>query len=388
MSANRVLRTVNLCNEAMIRAVDERTLIKDILRIVLKEGGYVMAWVGYAQHDKARSVLPVGHAGFERGYLEKASIRWAATRRGRGPTGMAIRKGQTQFCRNFLTDPRLAPWREQALKRGFRSSIALPLAGARGVFGALTIYAARPDAFSEEAAILERLAGNLAFGIESLRTREALGASRERLRALAADLIAAEQRERSRVAEVLHDELQQLLAAAGWRLDRLEVAGGTASKAATEARGFIKEAMDCSRSLTKELSPPVLTGGGLAGALQWLGATMKKKHGLSVAVDAEAAASPRGEAATCLLYRSVREILFNVVKHAGVRFARVHARRVGDQVRLTVSDKGAGFDPDAANRKRGFGLASIRDRLDLLGGGMTINSAPGAGSRFTLWVPV
>ena len=143
-----------------------------------------MAWVGYAEHDEAKSVRPVAWTGTEEGYLANLGITWADTERGRGPTGTAIRSGKTCCIQDFATDPRLAPWRESALQRDFRSAIALPLKDEHAnAFGSLTIYSEQPSAFTpEEIRLLEELAADLAFGIVTLRSRAARQRAEEALR--------------------------------------------------------------------------------------------------------------------------------------------------------------------------------------------------------------
>jgi PAS domain S-box-containing protein len=170
---NRELRAISDCNQTLMRAEDEQTLLGDICRIVCDEAGYRMAWVGYAEHDDARTVRPAAWAGAEDGYLAVASISWADTERGRGPSGSAIRSGASACIRDFATDPQAALWRDSALQRGYRSSIALPLKDEDALtFGVLCIYSTEPDAFTpDEIRLLNELAGDLAFGIMVLRTR-------------------------------------------------------------------------------------------------------------------------------------------------------------------------------------------------------------------------
>ena len=172
---NRELRAISDCNQILLRATDEQTLLQEICRIVCEETGYRMAWVGYAEHDEAKSVRPVAWTGAEADYLATSGITWADTDRGRGPTGEAIRSGKSCCVQDFATDPRLAPWRESLLQRGFRSGIALPLKDENdNAFGSLTIHCAQPNAFtSEEIRLLEELSGDLAFGIITLRSRAA-----------------------------------------------------------------------------------------------------------------------------------------------------------------------------------------------------------------------
>lgn len=181
---NRELRALSNCNQTLLRAVDEQTLLKDICRIVCDEAGYRMAWVGYAQDDDGKGVQPVAWAGNEAGYLSGAQITWADTERGRGPTGLCIRNGKSACIQDLMTDPQAVIWREGALQRGYRSNIALPLKDEKArTFGALTIYSTDPNAFTpDEIRLLEELAGDLAFGITVLRTRSERQQAEEVLR--------------------------------------------------------------------------------------------------------------------------------------------------------------------------------------------------------------
>jgi PAS domain S-box-containing protein len=172
---NRELRAISNCNQTLLRAEDEPTLLNEVCRIVCNEAGYRMAWVGYAEHDEAKTVRPVAWAGINEGYLESATIVWSDTERGRGPTGTAIRTGQSVCIQDFRVSPNAQPWREKGLSRGYRSNIALPLKDeTRAVFGAFMIYSTEPNAFTpEEVRLLEELAADLAFGITVLRGRAA-----------------------------------------------------------------------------------------------------------------------------------------------------------------------------------------------------------------------
>jgi len=170
---NRKLQAISKCNEVLVRAEEEHALLRDICRIICDEAGYRMAWVGYAENDDARTVRPAAWDGFESNYLTTARITWADTERGQGPSGTAIRSGETACFQDFATDTQAAPWREKALQRGYRSSIALPLKDDyAGTFGVLNIYSTEPNTFtSDEVRLLEELAGDLAFGIVVLRNR-------------------------------------------------------------------------------------------------------------------------------------------------------------------------------------------------------------------------
>ncbi|NJC89297.1 MAG: GAF domain-containing protein [Desulfuromonas sp.] len=187
---NRQLRAISRCNETLIRAGSEPELLGDICRIVCEEAGYRMAWVGYAEGDEARTVRPMAWAGAEDGFLAGVDITWADTERGQGPMGTAIREGISLCIEDFATDPKVVPWREEALRRGYRSSIASPLKDESGViFGALCIYASEAGAFrTGEVWLLEELAGDLAFGIGTLRARAQRRRAEEALRQLNREL--------------------------------------------------------------------------------------------------------------------------------------------------------------------------------------------------------
>jgi PAS domain S-box-containing protein len=193
---NRALRTLSECDLAVVRATDERELVRKVCDILVNDGGYRMAWVGYARQDEAKTISPVAVAGADEGYLASAKITWADEEYGRGPTGTAIRSGRPCVVRNILEERNFAPWREDAAKHGYASTAALPLMVNGQPFGALRVYAVAPDAFDEEEMkLLAELAGDLAYGVQALRTRaeraqaaEALSESEERFRQMAENI--------------------------------------------------------------------------------------------------------------------------------------------------------------------------------------------------------
>jgi signal transduction histidine kinase len=214
----------------------------------------------------------------------------------------------------------------------------------------------------------------------------------QQLRAMATELSQTEERERRRLARMLHDDLQQLLAATKYHAGALQgrLSDEALRKRLAKVIDLLDQSIKTSRSLTIELSPPILYDAGLPAALNWLARWMQSKHGLRVEVRADEAAGPQSEETRIFLFQAARELLFNVTKHADVKRARVELRRREDgQVQLIVQDQGTGFDP--AERQGpssgGFGLFSIRERLEMLGGRMEIDSAPEAGTRITLLTP-
>ena len=188
---NRALMTLSACNQALVHLNDEFALLNEICRICVALGGYRLAWVGYAETDEGKRVRPVAQMGFEAGYLDTLNITWADTERGNGPTDTAIRTGHPFIPRNIVGDPSYVPWRDAALRRGYASSIALPLTGTGGIVGALNIYAAEVDAFdAKEVELLKELAGNLTYGVETLRTRIEHARAEEQIRQRVEELAA------------------------------------------------------------------------------------------------------------------------------------------------------------------------------------------------------
>lgn len=183
---NRALRTITACNQIQIHSTTEEQLLNDICKVIVLDGDYKMAWVGYKENDEEKSVRPVGYYGFEEGYLEKANIRWSdETELGKGPTGTAIRTGNISKCRNMLTDPKFKPWREEAIKRGYASSIVIPLKSNGDILGALSIYAIESDAFdANEETLLKELTDDLAFSIKAIRDRNERQIAEEKLRSV------------------------------------------------------------------------------------------------------------------------------------------------------------------------------------------------------------
>ncbi len=172
--AVRSLRMLSHCNRAIALAEEDAGLMREICRILVAEGGWRMVWVGVAEPGPAKRVRPVAQAGFEDGYLEAVKITWDESPTGQGPAGTAIRTGRPVVCQNLLTDPNFAPWREEAIRRGYGAVIALPLKNETGVFGVLILYAAEPDSLStDEVELLRRLADNLAYALRVLRMKAA-----------------------------------------------------------------------------------------------------------------------------------------------------------------------------------------------------------------------
>jgi PAS domain S-box-containing protein len=232
------------------------------------------------------------------------------------------------------------------------------------------------------------------FAIIATDIRERVRAE-EQIRNLASKLTLVEQEERHRISQVLHDDLQQRLFAIKAQLSFLndffekDQVSAAIYQELDQIQSSLSEAIAITRNLSIDLNPVVLHGEGLAEAMTWLAFRMKEQYGLHIDLEAKESFSELDHHMRMLLFQSIRELLFNVVKHAGVLEARVTLEQVNGQGRITVSDSGRGFDAETVlkNPMNAHGLLIIQDRLSLLGCGIELTSQPGQGTRAVIELP-
>jgi len=170
--ANRVLKTLSAGNLALVRAVSEDELLREITKVIVEKGGYHLAVVCYSEDNLEKIITPMAFFGTGENLYWAEHLSWADTELGQLPISKAIRNGATQICHDIASDPDFKPWRDAALARGYVSNIALPLSGGGRTFGGLSIYASDANAFyDEEVLMLEELANDLTYGIMTLRAR-------------------------------------------------------------------------------------------------------------------------------------------------------------------------------------------------------------------------
>ena len=229
---------------------------------------------------------------------------------------------------------------------------------------------------------------------ERKRAEVRFQAYHRQLRVLASQLALAEERERRRMAEGLHDHVAQSLTVAKMRLDALRESApdGDLADRLDDARRQVEETIRQTRNLIFDFSPPVLHELGFEAALEWLVEEFQARNRLPTSFEDDGRPKPLQEPVRLTLFRASRELLANVVKHARAGHVAVRVRRDGDEICVEVEDDGVGFDPAILNNHRNddmaFGLFSIRERLDYYGGRLDIASAPGKGTRVTLAAPV
>ena len=395
----RALRTLSRSNAAIAHASNEQTFASEICRIVVEEGKYLMAWIGYPQDNEEKIVMPYAYAGNEDGYLSTIKVTWKDNKWGLGPTGTAIRTRNLCVQNNRLDNAFMAPWRAEALKRGYSSAIGLPLYNVGNCFGSLTIYASQTDIFiEEECMLLKELADNVAFAITSLRMREKnrlaeaeIKESRDRLHDLAVHLQLVREEERSAIAREIHDELGQMLMALKLNLSRTAREYTASNPLFGEKLGEDIEMIDAIiqsvRKICSELRPSILDHLGLGPAIEWQSEEFQRRSGIqcSVTLDPEnISVSPEIGIA---LFRIFQESLTNVMKHAEATKVRAKLTKRDNSILLEITDNGIGMTQEQLSKTRSFGILGMRERVYPLKGNVSIVSSMYQGTRITVSIP-
>ena len=228
---------------------------------------------------------------------------------------------------------------------------------------------------------------------ERKRAEEKLNIYQDQLRSLASQLSLVEEKERRRIAIDLHDHISQTLALCKIKLGTLQKsASSNLTNPLEEIRNLIEQSIQYTRSLTFELSPPILYELGFEAAVEWLGEQILKKHGILFYFKDDRKPKPIGNETRIILFQVMRELLMNIAKHAHADKASISICKDGDSIRIHIEDDGVGFDVSkidtSLNKTVGFGFFSIRERLNYIGGQIEIKSEPGHGTRVTVVAPL
>jgi PAS domain S-box-containing protein len=401
---NRSLRVLSSCNMDVVGLQDEAAYLTQVCEAVIATGGYRMAWVGCANDDPEKSVRVLARAGADNGYLDGIVLSWDSEQAsGRGPIGMAIRTGRTQVNQDADSNASVALWREAALQRGYRSSIALPLLRGQNVVSVLSLYAPEPDAFNpEEVPALEDLAHSVSNGIDAIRT------SQQR------DMAEGANRAKSEfLANMSHEIRTPLNAIVGLnylirrdgvtpeqaaRLDKIDSAG-------QHLLSIINDILDLSKieAGRVQIETTNFHLSAVIDAVQSIIAESAHAKGLTITVDSNAVPRwLRGDPTR--LRQALLNFAGNAVKFTEKGSIALSAKLLQDRgdellVRFSVTDTGIGLTPeqiprlfhsfeqaDASITRKfggtGLGLAISRRLAELMKGECGVDSQQGVGSTF------
>jgi PAS domain S-box-containing protein len=225
---------------------------------------------------------------------------------------------------------------------------------------------------------------------ERKKTEEQFRAYQEQLRLLASELLLAEERERRRIAMDLHDNIGQMLALTRIKLGvlRNSLSGDSHEDAVSGIVELIDQSIGYTKSLSFELSPPLLYDIGIEATIEWLAEQMQKQHYILFFCENDGRPKPLKRDVSILLFQAVRELFMNIVKHSQAHQVNVDVSRVADEIKIVVEDDGIGFDASKIDTDLTFGFFSIRERLKYLGGSLSIDTGPGLGTRVTVTSPL
>jgi PAS domain S-box-containing protein len=400
-SLGRMYRMLSQVNETIVRAEDQETLFRQVCRIMMEAGDFLLAWVGLVDRE-TRLLKSACQFDLVDEYVQNITIPLDDVPEGRGPTGTAIREGRYDVCPDIAADPRMAPWREQALARGFRSSAAFPLRVGAEIVGALTVYAGRPGFFTaDEDALLESLADDLAFALDFMdqeaqrrQAEAALRESEERLRHLASQLLHAQERERHRLSLELHDDLGQSLMVLKMQIRGIEKmlppTQWQIKQLCDQTQAYLTAVVDNVRRLSRDLRPSILEDLGLAAALRVLADDFRKYYEAELSLDMDDISDLFSREEEINIYRIFQECLTNIAKHAQASQVAITIRRQDDRVAFRVEDNGRGFNLESALTadpvSRGLGLPALEERVHMLGGALEIRSQADRGTTISFTV--
>jgi len=519
--SRRLHATVSQVNKMIIYAREEGDLFRRICSVVVDTGGFRMAWAGIVDQE-TRIVEPVCHVGYEAGYLSLRKISIDPRPTGSGPTGTAVRERRHYICRDIASDPAMAPWKDDALRRGYRSSMALPILKFGEPYGVFCLYSEEADFFDEEEvrtldevvrdisftleifereelrkkaetalrtekqfsdSIINMLPGvfymydeqlkfrrwnsrfeevsgfrqdefakltvldlfdggqrelvrkktesvfvtgrcdveaamtvrtgetipfyfsgikvnyrdtpcvlGIGFDITRLKdTEKLLRQSEKDLRDLASNLQNVREEERTAIAREIHDELGQQLTAIkldlSW-LDRRISGDELVRERIAGVLDMLTGMIHTIRRISTELRPSILDDLGLIEALKWQVRDFQKRTGIRIDLDCPDDVLKLEPAVTTGFFRIFQETLTNIARHAEASAVTARLAVENEQLNLTISDNGKGFDPGLVKRKKTLGLLGMKERTLMMNGAYEINSQPGKGTTLRFSVPM
>jgi signal transduction histidine kinase len=401
----RPLKAMIALHQALRGATQEGKLLSEACRIVVEEGGYHLAWVGYAE-EAQQLIRPMAQEGFEPEFLAPGHLIRVEGEPGCSPAQQAILTGKPVIVRSTQIEAWGPCLTADAQRRGYASVLALPLKSInKGIktFGALSIYAVLADAFdADEVSLLTGFADDLACGISRLRGRtgrrqavKALKESEKEFRLITARLLDLQEAERRRVARELHDELGQALTVLKIHLvgieEDLSADQHQARDSCEHMLSYIDTVIEQVRRLAWDLSPSCLEDLGLSASLGYLVEEICRNNNLASSVVMDEIDHLFAPETKINIYRIFQEALANIANHARARRVTVSAARQHGKVLFVIQDDGQGFNlmevmADKVG-KRSLGLTAMHERALMTQGSLQVSSRKDLGTTITFSIP-
>ncbi|MGB8076954.1 MAG: PAS domain S-box protein, partial [Gallionella sp.] len=378
-------------NSANIHIRERGQLFETACSIAVASGMIRMACISLLDRESG-DVVHVAQAGQVEGYLDRLKINIYDAVSGNGPTGMAIKSGNYVACNDISSDPRMAPWRGEALKRGYRASIVFPLTQSGQIIGAFSLYFHDAGALTDDVtrllgSLVEDISFTLDFIDESARREQA----QNELRELSTFLQSALENERKRIARELHDELGQTMTALHfdlkWLHERIDTRQKEVQARLSSMQALIERTVGTVRRISEDLRPGMLDDLGLAAAIEHHAEKFAAQTGIACDLAMNVSEFDLSDRAATALFRIVQESLTNIARHSGASRATIRLQDMGDKILLIVQDNGRGLPDGPPSDKKTYGLMGMRERVRMLEGVMDIFNETGSGVRIETFIP-
>lgn len=387
----KLYKMLSEINSANIQIRNRGQLFETACRIAVESGMIRMACIALLDRESGEVGI-VANAGHVQGFFDKLKINIHDEIIGNGPIGTAIKSGTYIICNDIGSDPRMAPWRDDALKRGYRATIAFPLKQSDQVIGAFALYFHDAGSLTDDVtqllgSLVEDICFTLDFIDESARREQV----QNELRELSTFLQSALENERKRIARELHDELGQTMTALHfdlkWLHEQIDSRQKKIQARLRSMQALIERTVSTVRRISEDLRPGMLDDLGLAAAIEHHAEKFSAQTGINCDLAMNVTEFDLSDQAATALFRIVQESLTNVARHSSATRVTIRLQDIGDKILLIVQDNGRGLPDGPPNGKKTYGLMGMRERVRMLEGVMDIFNEAGSGVRIETFIP-
>lgn len=374
------------------RNIRERgKLFEMACRVALESGLFRLVWIGLFDQNSG-TIVCEAQAGHADGYFDSQHNHVFDAIAGHEPSGMAIKSGSYVVCNDISSDPRTAPWREEALRCGYRACVAFPLRQAGNIIGVFSFYLDEHGSVTDDLIqLISTLAEDLSSMLDSIDENSRREIAQVELRELVVFQQSALENERKRIARELHDELGQTLTAlrfdVKWLHEHIDTQEQELQNRLHSMQGMLERTVDTVRRISEDLRPGMLDDLGLAAAIEHHSQKFIAQTGIACELRMSQTEFELGEQASTTMFRIVQESLTNVARHSGASRVVIDLRELGDQILLIVQDNGRGLPVNQDPGRKTYGLLGMRERVKMLGGTLDIFNETGAGVRIEACIP-